>query len=257
MVKLTFLGTGTSQGVPMIGCDCAVCRSADRHDKRLRTSALVETEGVRIVIDAGPDFRYQMLREDVRSIDAILFTHNHKDHTGGLDDVRAFNYFMDRAVDVYGEPYVLDTLRKDFDYAFVERKYPGAPEIVLHAIHGTAPFRVKGVEVVPVRGFHYKLPVLGFRIGCLCYITDMNRIEDDQIARIEGVDILVINALRHEKHLSHFTLDEALEVIGRVKPGRAYLTHMSHQFGKYADMKDRLPEGVYLAYDGLQVECGR
>ncbi|MCH5305155.1 MAG: MBL fold metallo-hydrolase [Rikenella sp.] len=255
MTELTFLGTGTSQGVPMIGCGCEVCTSSDRRDRRLRSSVLVATDsGVRIVIDTGPDFRYQMLREHIVRIDGILYTHEHMDHVGGMDDVRGFNYVMRRAVEVWCEPRVERSLRRMFDYAFAEPKYPGVPEVVIHPILSTGEaFEVHGVEVVPVRGMHYRLPVLGFRIGKVAYLTDMNAVEPVEIEKLRGVEVLVINALRREKHLSHFTLGEALEVIGAVQPERAYLTHVSHQMGRYEAVSRMLPEGVFLAYDGLKI----
>lgn len=257
MTELTFLGTGTSQGVPMIGCRCGVCASSDRRDHRLRSSVLVTAEnGARIVIDTGPDFRYQMLRAGVAGIEAILYTHGHMDHVGGMDDVRGFNYVMGRAVDVWCESRVEETLRRVFDYAFAEPKYPGVPEVVLHPILSTEEaFDVHGVRVMPVRGMHYRLPVLGYRIGNICYLTDMNAIEPAEIEKFRGVDVLVINALRRESHLSHFTLDEALAVIEAAKPGRAYLTHVSHQLGLYEQVSRELPEGVFLAYDGLTVRA--
>ncbi len=257
MTELTFLGTGTSQGVPMIGCRCGVCASSDRRDRRLRSSALVTAEnGARIVIDTGPDFRYQMLRAGVAGIEAILYTHGHMDHVGGMDDVRGFNYAMGRAVDVWCEPRVEETLRRVFDYAFAEPKYPGVPEVVLHSIRLTdEAFDVHGVRVMPVRGMHYWLPVLGYRIGNICYLTDMNAIEPEEIEKFRGVDVLVVNALRRESHLSHFTLDEALAVIEAAKPGRAYLTHVSHQLGFYEQVSRELPKGVFLAYDGLTVRA--
>ncbi len=253
MTELTFLGTGTSQGVPMIACGCHVCTSLDPKDKRLRSSVLIDHDGVRILIDAGPDFRQQMLRESVDRLDAILFTHDHKDHTGGLDDVRAYNYFQRGPMDVYAEPYVLDSLRSEYDYAFAENPYPGVPDLRLHPI-GEEPFRVKNATVVPIRGFHYRLPVLGFRIGGIAYLTDMNRIEKGEIGKFRGVEVLVINALRKEKHLSHFTLDEALEVIRKVGPKRSYLTHLSHQMGRYREIAPEL-EGrpVWFSYDGLKI----
>ncbi|MCD8185350.1 MAG: MBL fold metallo-hydrolase [Rikenellaceae bacterium] len=254
MTKLTFLGTGTSQGVPMIGCHCRVCDSPDSSDKRLRSSVLIEQGDVSIVIDSGPDFRQQMLREQVNRLDAILFTHNHKDHIAGLDDVRAYNYIQGVPMDVYGEPYVLETLKREFGYAFARDRYPGVPEINLHRID-REPFQVKGVTVIPIRGYHMRLPVLGFRIGRLAYLTDMNRIDAEEIDRLKGVEILVVNALRHEKHLSHFSLSEALEVIGRVNPDRAYLTHISHQLGRHAEADPRLAANyIYYAYDGLKIQ---
>ena len=252
-VELTFLGTGTSQGVPMIGCHCEVCMSCDKRDKRLRSSVFVETRGISLVIDTGPDFRYQMLRAKVESLDAVLYTHGHKDHTAGMDDLRAFNYVQDRPVDIYCRPEVEDILRKDFDYAFSEYRYPGVPEINVHTI-SSQPFTVGGVTITPIPGLHYKLPVVGFRIGALCYLTDMNFIEEPVIDSLRGIGILVINALRRGKHISHFSLDEALEVIRKIKPGRAYLTHISHQLGKYEDVMRELPTGVELAYDKLKIE---
>ncbi|MDE6857767.1 MAG: MBL fold metallo-hydrolase [Alistipes sp.] len=257
-MKLTFLGTGTSQGVPVIGCRCPVCRSADPRDKRLRTSAMVECGDVRMVIDAGPDFRYQMLRTGVRRIDAILLTHEHKDHIGGLDDVRAFN-FVDypptiRRVDIYAAPHTAATVRKDFDYAFGLNRYRGVPEIELHEIDESLPFDVGGVNVVPVAGFHSdRFLTTGYRIGPLAYLTDFNRLTAEEERKLAGVDTLVVNALRWERHSSHFCVDEALELIGRVAPRAAYLTHMSHEIGLHADVLRRLPEGVLPAYDTLQI----
>lgn len=257
-MKLTFLGTGTSQGVPVIGCQCEVCTSHDQRDNRLRTSAMVETQGVRIVIDAGPDFRYQMLRTGVRQIDAILLTHEHKDHIGGLDDVRAFN-FVDyptiRKVALYATRRTLECVRKDFDYAFAADKYRGTPEIELTEIDPTKPFCVKGVEIIPISGHHSpRFEITGYRIGSLAYLTDFKTIDDMQIAKIAGVDVLVINALRYAKHDSHFNVEEALELIRRVKPREAYLTHMSHEIGLHAQSDPTLPTGVHLAYDQLEIE---
>lgn len=257
-MKLTFLGTGTSQGVPMIGCRCAVCNSADARDRRLRTAAMVEVGKVRIVIDAGPDFRYQMLRTGVRHLDGILLTHEHKDHIGGLDDVRAFN-FVDypevHRVDIYAARRTLACVRKDFDYAFAADKYRGVPEIELHEIAPDRPFCIRGVEIIPVLGHHSeRFTVLGFRIGGLAYLTDFKRIDPAEEAKLKGVDVLVVNALRLKEHDSHFSLGEALELIARVKPRTAYLTHMSHQIGLHAVTDAILPEGVQLAYDTLEIE---
>lgn len=257
-MRLTFLGTGTSQGVPTIGCRCEVCRSTDPHDTRLRTSAMVEVGDVRMVIDAGPDFRYQMLRTGVRHIDAILLTHEHKDHTGGIDDVRAFN-FVDfpviHRVDIYATARTAACVRKDFDYAFAEDKYRGVPEIELHEFDPSKPFEVKGVEIVPIRGQHSdRFEVTGYRIGRLAYLTDFKQIEESEIDKLQGVEVLVVNALRWRDHISHFTVEEALQLIERAKPHRAYLTHMSHDIGLHADSASRLPKGVELAYDTLTIE---
>ncbi|HIW65687.1 MAG TPA: MBL fold metallo-hydrolase [Candidatus Alistipes intestinipullorum] len=259
-MKLTFLGTGTSQGVPVIGCRCAVCTSADRRDRRLRTSAMVETRGVRLVIDAGPDFRYQMLRTGVRHVDGILLTHEHKDHIGGLDDVRAFN-FVDypptvHRVDIYAAPRTAACVRKDFDYAFAQDKYRGVPEIALHEIDTERPFTVGGVEIVPVSGHHSeRFTVTGYRIGRMAYLTDFKTIEDREVEKLRGVELLVVNALRFKEHYSHFNVAEALELIRRVGPREAYLTHMSHDIGLHAATEPTLPAGVRMAYDTLQVAC--
>ena len=236
-MKLTILGSGTSQGVPVIGCRCAVCTSKDPRDNRLRTSAMLEWDDIRLVIDAGPDFRYQMLRTGVRHIDAILLTHEHKDHIGGLDDVRAFNF-----------------VRKDFDYAFSVDKYRGVPEIELREIDPAVPFCVRDKEVIPVSGHHSpRFEVTGFRFGELAYLTDFKTIVPAEERKLYGIEVLVVNALRPQPHDSHFSLDEALALIRRVAPRRAYLTHMSHEMGLYAERSALLPEGVYLAYDGLEI----
>ncbi|MBQ5831490.1 MAG: MBL fold metallo-hydrolase [Alistipes sp.] len=257
-MRLTFLGTGTSQGVPTIGCQCEVCRSSDPRDSRLRTSAMVEIDGKRIVIDAGPDFRYQMLRTGARHLDAILLTHEHKDHTGGIDDVRAFN-FVDfpviHQIDIYATARTAACVRKDFDYAFAENKYRGVPEIELHEFDPNQPFEVKGVQIIPIRGQHSdRFEVTGYRIGKLAYLTDFKQIEEQEVAKLECIDTLVVNALRWREHISHFTVDEALSLIDRVKPRRAYLTHMSHDIGLHALSAKRLPANVQLAYDTLTIE---
>lgn len=258
-MKLTFLGTGTSQGVPVIGCRCKVCTSSDARDNRLRTSAMVDVCGVRIVIDAGPDFRCQMLRAGVRHLDAILLTHEHKDHIGGLDDVRALN-FVDypraiHRVDIFASATTLGCVRKDFDYAFAADKYRGVPEIELHGIDPSRPFDILGVEVVPISGHHSdRFEVLGFRIGGLAYLTDFKTIDESEIAKLRGADVLVVNALRFEEHYSHFNVREALELIKRVAPREAYLTHMSHEMGLHAVTDATLPPHVHLACDMLQIE---
>ena len=252
------MGTGTSQGVPVIGCRCEVCCSTDHRDKRLRTSAMVECGDVRIVIDAGPDFRYQMLRAGVRQIDAIVLTHFHKDHTGGLDDVRAFN-FVDyptiRPVDIYSTPTTAEVVRKDYDYAFVEDKYRGVPEMRLHEIDENRPFYIKGIEITPIRGHHSpRFKVTGYRIGPMAYLTDFKQIEDEEVEKLQGVDTLIVNALRFKPHDSHFSVEEAVELIKRVKPRKAYLTHLSHEIGLHAASAEKLPQGVELAYDKLTIE---
>ncbi|GHT74518.1 hydrolase [Bacteroidia bacterium] len=252
-MQLTFLGTGTSQGVPMIACDCKVCQSDDPRDKRLRTSALLQTDDLTIVIDAGPDFRQQMLRRQVKRLDAVVLTHEHKDHVGGLDDVRAFNYFMQRPMPIYAEPRVMTALHREYAYAFAENKYSGVPEMDLHPIT-EAPFFIKKTKIIPIRGLHCKLPVLGFRIDDMVYLTDMNAISDESMQSIKGCKSLVINALRKEPHGSHFTLAQALKIIDTVKPQQAFLTHISHQLGQHADVQNELPANVFLAYDGLTIE---
>ncbi len=257
-MKVTLLGTGTSQGVPTIGCRCEVCQSQDWHDKRLRSSAMVECCGVRIVIDAGPDFRQQMLRTGVRRIDAILLTHQHKDHTGGLDDVRAFN-FVDyptiHPIDIYANAATAASVRKDFDYAFVENKYIGAPEMRLHEISAEEPFKVKEVEIIPIQGKHSeRFSVLGFRIGRFAYLTDFKQIEPTQVEKLKGVDTLVVNALRFEPHHSHFNVAEATALIEQVKPRQAYLTHLSHGIGLHQKTDALLPDGIRLGYDMLTFE---
>lgn len=251
--QLTFLGTGTSQGVPVIACPCAVCHSDDKHDKRLRTSAMLEVDDQVILLDAGPDFRQQMLREEVQHLNAILLTHEHKDHTAGIDDVRAFNYIMQKSVDIYCERRVGRSVVNDFSYAFADDKYPGVPDINLETINDSNDFTVAGLTVRPLRVLHLKLPILGYRIGRFAYVTDANYIPEESWQKLYGVEVLVLNALRKEKHLSHFTLSEALEVIKRIKPKAAYLTHISHQMGFHKEVQEELPENVFLAYDGLKV----
>lgn len=253
MLKLTFLGTGTSQGVPMIGCDCKVCRSEDRRDRRLRSAVMVEDSATRVVIDSGPDFRYQMLREGVKAIDAILLTHQHTDHIIGLDDVRAFNYFCRKSIEVYATEAVQEVVRKNFDYAFMEKPYPGAPQITLCTI-AKEPFSVGTLDIVPISGKHFTLPVTGFRIGGIAYLTDFNHISDEELAKLEGVEVLIINALRHTRHLSHFSLPEAQDIARRVGAPKTYFTHISHQLGLHAEEEQLLPEGMSLAYDTLTIE---
>lgn len=282
--KLTFLGTGTSQGVPIIGCKCGVCASTDPRDKRLRSSALVEYGGLTIVVDAGPDFRMQMLRADVSHIDAILLTHNHRDHTGGVDDTRSFNYIERKPVNIFCERYVEDSLRREYSYAFAEPRYPGAPEWHMHTIDGQHPFLVhsnssertlvwesgKGygykepqgvetvppVEVIPIQGWHHKvkdLSVLGFRFGNIAYLTDMNLIDDSELDKLKGLDAVTINCVNRKGHYAHFSLAEALAFFERVGAKESYITHLSHELPKYTDFAAELPPHVHPAYDGLTI----
>jgi len=247
------LGTGTSSGVPMIACDCQVCSSPDKKDKRLRSSILVQSATTTLVVDTGPDFRYQMLRAQVKRLDAVLFTHPHKDHLAGLDDVRAFNYLLQRPIDVYADSLTEEAVRRDFYYAFTDTKYPGIPELNMHTIN-MEPFMVGDIPVIPVQVWHLRMPVLGFRFGDFTYITDANRIDAPEREKIKGSRVMVLNALRREKHISHFTLDEAVEVIHELNVPTAYLTHISHQLGLHADVEASLPAGIHLAYDGLQLQ---
>lgn len=253
-MKITFLGTGTSQGVPVIACQCAVCASADSRDKRLRTSALVETDaGENILIDIGPDFRTQMLRERVMRLDGILVTHAHRDHVAGLDDIRSFNYVQGCKMDLYGNQQALSAIKRDYAYVFAPHEYPGLPEADLHLLTGDESFYVKTQEVVPIKAMHKDLPILGYRIGRLAYLTDANYLAPDQIQKLLGVEVLVINALRKERHFSHFCLSEALSVAETVGAKTSYLTHMSHDMGFYEETEAELPASVHLAYDGLAV----
>ena len=251
--KITFLGTGTSQGIPMIGCNCKVCKSSDPKDKRLRTSAYIEYNGLKLVIDAGPDFRTQMLRENISYLDAVLLTHHHKDHTGGLDDVRAFNYLYKEAFSIYAEQRVQESLRKEYYYAFEEHKYPGVPEFNLKTID-EKPFIIKGVEIVPIRVMHYKLPILGFRFGDLAYITDGSFIEDEELAKLKGVKTLIINTVRREKHISHFCLQEAIDICNKIGADSNYLIHHSHQFECHEELSQNLPQNISPAFDGLTLK---
>jgi len=253
-VKVTFLGTGTSQGVPVIGCDCAVCTSPDKHNKRLRTSIWIETPATSVVIDTGPDFRYQMLRANVKKLDAVVFTHGHKDHTAGLDDVRAFNYIQDAAMEVYATDETQEILRREFSYVFNNKTYPGIPVINLNTIKNGEPFSINELTFTPILVMHYKLEVLGFRIGDFTYITDANYIAPEELKKAKGSKFFVLNALRHEQHISHYTLSEAVEIARQVDAEQTYFTHISHQLGLHAEVNARLPKGMYLAYDKLVVE---
>ena len=283
--KLTFLGSGTSQGVPMIGCDCPVCSSADPRDKRLRASVLVEYGGLTILVDAGPDFRYQMLRAGVKHLDAILLTHNHKDHTGGLDDVRSFNLLEHRPVNIYCEKYVEDALRREYPYVFTEVRYPGAPEWHMHTINGSEPFLVHSnesddelswimgvgyqrkpsgapetrgpVEVIPIQGWHHEnkdLSVLGYRFGNIAYLTDMRVLEDSELEKLQGLDAVTLNCVKIQAHYSHFALATCLELFEKIGAKASYITHISHLLPPHADFAKMLPSGVFPAWDGLVLE---
>ncbi|MDA8886884.1 MBL fold metallo-hydrolase [Bacteroidia bacterium] len=251
-MKVTFLGTGTSQGVPIIACDCEVCKSDDPRDKRLRSSVLIETEHTNIVIDTGPDFRQQMLREKVQKVDAIVFTHGHKDHTAGFDDIRGFNWKTKTEMDVYANEEVEVVLKRDFYYAFAENKYPGVPNLYLHVIHNEK-FMIRDLEVQPIEVLHYKLPVFGYRIGDFSYITDANYISEEEKIKLRGSKVLVLNALRKTDHISHFTLDQAVALAQEIDADQTYIIHMSHQMGFHEEVDSELPSGINLAYDELQV----
>ncbi len=253
-LEITFLGTGTSQGVPVIGCDCEVCFSKDRADKRLRSSVLVQSDqGTRLTIDAGPDFRYQMLRENVKSLDAILVTHSHRDHVGGLDEVRAFNYLQQSPMPIYANAAAMQGIKTEFSYAFAQNQYPGLPQFNLIEARAGEEIRIKELAVLPIEVMHYKLPTLAFRIGSFAYITDAKTIADSQKAKLHGLDCLVVNALRKEEHFSHFSLSEAMNLISELQPERAYLTHISHFLGFHQEIERELPPNVHLAYDGLKI----
>ena len=253
-MKITFLGTGTSQGIPVIACRCKVCQSSDPHDSRLRTSILVEIDGITLVIDSGPDFRQQMLRAGVTNLDAILLTHEHKDHVAGMDDVRAFNFINQKPMDIYAEERVHSAIKREYAYVFAEFKYPGIPQVNLHLIEN-GPIFVHGIEVLPIRVYHYRLPIFGFRIKDFTYITDANYISDTEIEKIKGTRYLVVNALRKQKHLSHYNLEEAERLIHTIAPEKAFITHISHQFGLYKELEKELPIGINLAYDTLTFNC--
>lgn len=252
-MKITFLGTGTSQGVPVIACNCRVCQSKDPKDKRLRSSLLIEAEDQNIVIDAGPDFRQQMLRAGVKNLDSILLTHEHKDHIGGMDDVRAFNYISKKPIDIYSDERVQTAVMRTYPYVFTEHKYPGVPQMNLISINDE-PFWINNLHIIPVKVYHYRLPVYGFRIDDFAYITDANYISEENKQKLSGVKYLVINALRKEKHLSHFNLQEAVDLIKEISPRKAFITHISHQMGLHSDVSKELPTDIELAYDGLVLD---
>ncbi len=252
-MKIRFLGTGTSQGVPVIGCNCKVCQSSDEKDKRLRTSVLIESGEKTFIIDTGPDFRQQMLQEQITDIHAIIYTHEHRDHIAGLDDVRPINFLRQKPLFVYAEERVLEAIKQMLPYAFEQNKYPGVPDIKLNTID-TTPFQIDNVEIIPIRAYHYKLPVLGFRMGDFTYITDANYIPEEEKEKIIGTKYMVINALRRKKHVSHFSLSEAQEMVREFSPRYAYFTHISHQMGFHKEVNKSLPENMKLAYDGLVLE---
>ena len=251
-LKITFLGTGTSSGVPMVACDCKVCVSADAKDKRLRSSILVESSTTSFVVDTTPDFRYQMLREQVKKLDAVLYTHPHKDHIAGLDDVKAFTFLSGNPMEIFANELTQESLKREFYYIFTDKKYPGIPEVNLNTI-GLSPFLIGDIPVIPILVWHLHMPVLGFRFGDFTYITDANRMEEAEKEKIKGSKTLVLNALRHKKHLSHFTLDEATALVQVLNVSQAYFTHISHQLGKHQEINKELPTGIELAYDGMQL----
>jgi phosphoribosyl 1,2-cyclic phosphate phosphodiesterase len=253
VTKFTFLGTGTSQGVPVIGCKCNVCTSKNWEDKRLRTSLLIETATTTVVIDSGPDFRQQLLREQICKLDGLVFTHEHKDHVAGMDDIRAFNYVNKKPVEIYATTQVQAALKCEFHYAFDDNKYPGVPELNLNTIENQT-FKIGDITLQPILVKHFLLDVFGFRVGDFTYITDAKTISDTELDKVKGSKVLVLNALRREEHVSHLTLKEALEIIKLINPERAYLTHLSHQMGKHHEINIELPEGVFCAYDGLTIE---
>lgn len=251
-MKVTFLGTGTSQGVPVIGCECNVCKSLDYRDKRFRTSVHIEAVGVSLVIDTGPDFRMQMLRSGINKLDAIVFTHEHKDHTAGLDDIRPFNFMQQKDMPVFGKRQVIDQLKREYAYVFSDKKYPGVPQVACVEIDEN-PFHIDGLILTPLPVLHYKLPVLGFRIGDFSYITDANHIPDSTLTLLEGSEILVLNALQKDPHISHFTLDQAIDQALKIGAKKTYFTHISHRLGLHQVVEASLPEGIFLAYDGMEL----
>jgi len=253
-VKITFLGTGTSQGVPFIGCECPVCTSSNKKDNRLRSSVWIETPETSIVIDSGPDFRYQMLRAKVKKLDAIIFTHGHKDHIAGLDDIRAYNYLTNKPVEIFATNETQEALIREYSYIFSNLTYPGIPQVNLNTITYREPFVINELIITPIRVLHYKLEVLGFRIGDFTYITDANYISDEEMAKIYGSKALVLNALRHETHISHYTLEQAVNVGKSAKVDDVYFTHISHQLGLHDQVNHSLPDGMHLAFDGLELQ---
>jgi len=251
-LKVTFLGTGTSQGVPVISCQCEVCTSLDFRDKRLRTSLHIEVDGLNLVVDTGPDFRQQMLRLNPKRLDAVLFTHQHKDHTGGLDDIRPFCFRQEMDIPIYGRAKVIEQLKQEYAYVFAEFKYPGVPSVEVHEIVNE-PFSIGKTQITPIEVMHHKLPVFGFRIKDFTYVTDANFISDEELEKVKGSKVLVLNALRKREHISHFTLEQAIEVAQEINAEQTYLTHLSHDMGLHAEVEKELPEKIAIAYDGLEV----
>jgi len=250
---VTLLGTGTSSGVPLIGCDCEVCRSVDFRDKRLRSSIHLAVDGRSIVVDTGPDFRQQVLRLNLKQLDAVLFTHEHKDHTAGMDEIRAYNFRSGRDMPIYARPSVLTQLQREFSYIFAENKYPGTPRVQVNEVYNE-PFEAVGVRIIPIEVMHHKLPVYGYRIGDFTYLTDLNYISDQELTKVMGTKMLVLDALQRTPHLSHFTLDQAIAVAQRIGAERTYFTHISHNLGLHRDVEKELPAGIRLGYDGMQIQ---
>jgi len=250
-MKITLLGTGTSQGIPVMGCGCAVCASSNSKDNRLRTSVLIQTETAALVIDCGPDFRQQMLRERVQNLDAVLLTHEHQDHVAGLDELRSYIFKNKRPMPIYAEKNVLSRVKTLIPYAFSEHTYPGAPSFELCEI-GPGELEIAGLSLIAIRAMHGNLSILGFRINSFAYFTDVNFLAEESIAALQNLDVLVIDALHHKSHHSHFNLKEALEAITEIAPQKAYLTHLSHNMGLHDVVETILPENVFLAFDGLQ-----
>lgn len=250
---VTFLGSGTSQGVPVIACECEVCRSLDFRDKRLRVSVHVQVGDKSLIIDSGPDFRQQVLRERIKTLDALLFTHEHKDHTAGMDDIRSYNFRQKKDMPIYGRAAVIEQIKREFFYIFSDFKYPGIPRVDVNIIENK-PFQVQGIEVMPIEVLHYRLPVFGFRIGDFTYITDANFIDREELDKIRGSKVIILNALQKEKHISHFTLSEAVALLEELQPEKAFLTHISHKLGLHAEVEKELPPFIRLGYDGLKFE---